>query len=233
MHMDPPDASHHQHRTAAESWDREYAGGRYLDEPPVPFVDDILNAAREAGITTGLYIGCGNGRNYLPLVRGGLDLVGLDMSRIAIEQLRDRAPERRERLLCGDLTALPADERYPLVIGIQVFQHGDRTSAHAHIRSAQERVAQGGLMAVRVNATSTGIAPRHEVMEHGEDGDFTVRYLEGPKEALFIHFFTDDELTNLFSSGFEPVVPLRIHSTPRAAPATGQWSQWEGIWRSR
>jgi len=49
------------------SWEAEYRAGRYTGEQPVTFTNDILTAARHAGITHGLYIGCGNGRNYLPL----------------------------------------------------------------------------------------------------------------------------------------------------------------------
>src|ERR1039457_6031440 len=60
--------------TATAAWDAEYRAGRYRDEPPVAFTGDILAAGRQAGTTSGLYIGCGNGRNYLPLVAGGLDL---------------------------------------------------------------------------------------------------------------------------------------------------------------
>jgi len=67
----------------AASWDKEYASGRYHREPPVAFVADILAAAGQVGVTSGLYIGCGNGRNYEPLVRGGLDLTGLDVSQVA------------------------------------------------------------------------------------------------------------------------------------------------------
>jgi hypothetical protein len=106
----------------AAAWDAEYQAGRYRDDPPVPFIRDILTAAGRAGLNSGLYIGCGNGRNYLPLVAGGLDLTGLDISATAISQLADRAPGRRDRLVRGDLAALPADARYPVVIGIQVFQ---------------------------------------------------------------------------------------------------------------
>jgi hypothetical protein len=47
-------------------------------------VDDIITAARDAGISRGLYIGCGNGRNYIPLSEAGLDLTGLDISVTAI-----------------------------------------------------------------------------------------------------------------------------------------------------
>src|SRR5579884_1592834 len=86
---------------SARAWDREYEAGRYDAEPPEPFLDDILAAARQAGITSGLYIGCGNGRNYVPLVRAGLNVVGLDISPIALAQLAERVPERRDSLIRG------------------------------------------------------------------------------------------------------------------------------------
>jgi hypothetical protein len=219
-------------RTAA-AWDAEYAAGRYRDEPPVAFVHDILAAARAAGVSGGLYIGCGNGRNYLPLAAHGLDLTGLDISANAIAELTARAPRRRDRLVHGDLTALPEGQTYPLVIGIQVFQHGDRAAAHAHLRSALRRVSRGGLFCLRVNATATDVWPAHEIVERDPaDDGFTVRYLEGPKRDLRIHFFSAGELSAVASgSGFEPVLPPRLHSTRRDPPAPGQWSQWESIWR--
>ena len=216
---------------AAGAWDAEYAAGRYAGEPPVTFTRDILAAARKARLTKGLYVGCGNGRNYLPLVAGGLDLTGLDISAAAISQLGTRAPDRRDRLVHGDLAALPAAASYPVVIGIQVFQHGDRATAHAHIRAAQRRVAPGGLFCLRVNATATDVWPGHEVTEHHPDGGFTVRYDAGPKQGLLIHFFTAAELDALFADGFTPVLPPRLWQSRRDPPQPGQWSQWEAIWR--
>lgn len=216
---------------AARSWDQEYTAGRYIEEPPVTFVGDILTAAQRGGLSSGLYIGCGNGRNYLPLVRGGLDLIGLDISKKALEQLAARAPELRDHLVLGDVAHLPPEDRYDLVIGIQVFQHGTRAIAHDHIRRAQERVRPGGAMAVRVNAVGTEIFLRHEVVEQGESGGLTIRYLEGPKAGLEIHFFARDELADLFSRDFESLMPLQRAVTYRQPPAVGQWSQWEGIWR--
>jgi SAM-dependent methyltransferase len=216
---------------AAAAWDAEYTAGRYAGEQSVAFTSDILAAARQAGETHGLYIGCGNGRNYLPLVADGLDLTGLDISAAAIAQLTGRAPDRRERLVHGGLSALPAEITYPLVIGIQVFQHGDRAAAHAHIRAAQQRLTPGGLFCLRVNAAATDVWPRHEVTEHHPDGGFTVRYLAGPKQGLLIHFFTSTELDELFADGYTPVLPPRLQVTSRVPPQPGQWSQWEAIWR--
>jgi SAM-dependent methyltransferase len=78
----------------ATAWDREYAAGRYTGDPPVPFVHDIITSATRAGVLhrSGVDIGCGNGRNYVALVDGGLDVIGLDVSETAIRQLAARLP---------------------------------------------------------------------------------------------------------------------------------------------
>lgn len=178
-------------------------------------------------------MGCGNGRNYLPLVAGGLDLVGLDVSFVALRQLASRLGDRRSRLVCGDLFSLTASTRFPVVIGIQVFQHGDRATAHANVSRAAAHVARGGLLCVRANATGTDVRPAHEVTERHPDGGFTVRYLEGPKRGLLIHYFSAAELAAL-TGGFAPVLPLRLARTWRPPDAGGGrswWDQWESIWR--
>lgn len=219
------------HDEAAKAWNREYLAGRYEGESPVLFVHDVLAAAREHELVgrLGLYIGCGNGRNYLPLVAAGLDLVGLDISPAAIEQLGERAPERAGRLICGDVTALPPGKTYGHVIGIQVFQHGDREVAHGHLRAAQDRLAPGGLFSLRVNHADSEFVYRHEITERHSDGSYTVRYLEGPKAGLLVHFFSGTELERLFV-GYRPVLALRRDITRRDDGQT-QWSQWEAIWR--
>jgi SAM-dependent methyltransferase len=215
--------------SAAEAWNEQYRRGRYADEPPVPFTGDILRAARRAGVTTGLYVGCGNGRNLLPLVDGGLDLLGVDVAEEALRQVAQRRPDRAHRLLHGDLAVLPPGRKWPLVVGIQIFQHGDRGRAHRLVEAAQRRVAPGGLLAVRVNAVGTDVWRAHDRTEEHPDGGFTVRYREGPKAGLHIHFFSAAELAALFD-GWRVVLPLRADETRRAAPAPGRWTQWEAIW---
>jgi hypothetical protein len=56
---------------ATNAWDAEYAAGRYDDELPVAFVNDIIVAAKRIGVDHGVYIGCGNGRSYVPPDRCG------------------------------------------------------------------------------------------------------------------------------------------------------------------
>jgi SAM-dependent methyltransferase len=218
----------------ATAWDREYAAGRYTGDPPVPFVHDIITSATRAGVLhrSGVDIGCGNGRNYVALVDGGLDVIGLDVSETAIRQLAARAPGRAPRLIHGDITALPSGATYGAVVGLQVFQHGDRAACHAHVLAAQELVAPGGVMAVRVNAVGTDIEFDHEVVEEEEGSGLTVRYLQGPKRGLLVHFFDRTELEGLFDR-FDADLPIRRDRTRRPRPGAGQWSQWEAIWVRR
>jgi len=215
----------------AATWDAEYAAGRYLRDPPVAFVDDVVAAARRHNVREGLYVGCGNGRNLVPMLAAGLDMTGLDISAVAIAQLRGRLPDRADRLVHGTVGDLPAGRRWPLVVGIQVFQHGDRDATHAHLRAAQLRTAPGGLFAIRVNAVGTDVWPDHQVVEQHADEGFTVRYLTGAKTGELIHFYGAAEVAALFD-GWAAIVAPRLDSTPRTRPGVGQWSQWEGIWRA-
>jgi SAM-dependent methyltransferase len=219
---------------AAAAWDAEYAAGRYQGEAPVAFVEDVLKAAAEQGPerTRGVDVGSGNGRNLRSFLAAGIDMIGLDISQVAIDQLREEMPERAESLICGDISALPSGMRFGLVVAIQVFQHGDRAGAHAEVRRAQDIVEPGGLLAVRVNSVQTDLWPEHEIVqEHVASEGLTLKYLAGPKEGLLIHFFDEAELAGLFAEEFQVVLPPRVMSQPRQAPKPGQWSQIEAIWR--
>lgn len=218
-----------------ESWDLEYERGRYVADPPVAFVRDILTAARSEDVlaSPSLYVGCGNGRNYVPLVQGGFeDLLGIDASPIAVDQLVRRS-RRRTRAIVGTVGCLAPEARFATVIGIQVFQHGARAVAHSHIEAARRLLAPGGLFCIRVNSADTDVEHRHEIVETHDDGGFTIRYLDGPKEGLGIHFFSKPELEGLLGEGgATAVLELRRSTTVRIPPHEGQWSQWEAIYRA-
>ncbi|WTW99682.1 class I SAM-dependent methyltransferase [Streptomycetaceae bacterium NBC_01309] len=222
-----------QREMAAGFWDREYAQDRFLDLPPDPFVADILGAAWSHGLLPGpgIYIGVGNGRNYFPLVEAGLDLVGLDISAVGLAAIRERAPGHYARLVHGDLSVLPAGETFPVVIGLNVFHHGDRDTAHAHISGALECVAPGGLFCVRVNAAGTAPSRPAEVAAEYDDGSVTYRYLpEDGMPRLLSHFFTEEALASLLEA-YEPVLPLALDDTDIATGRPGNWRRWQGVYR--
>jgi SAM-dependent methyltransferase len=220
----------------AARWDAEYRDERYVDEPPLPFVDTIVETikADPVGATgVGLYVGCGNGRNYLPLVDAGLDLFGLDISPEAIRRLLERRPTlSAQRLLCDDFRTFQSPVPHlDYLIAIQVFQHGDESDVAAYFEKAAMLLRPGGLICVRVNSASTHVYHAHTVVERHPLGGFTVRYEAGPKSGLLIHFYSRPELTQRLDEAFIPVRAPREQVIPRSFPKSGSWAQWETIWR--
>lgn len=75
-----------------QRWDRRYAEGEYVPRTqPTPFLVDWLPR-----IPTGraLDIATGTGRNALQLAAAGFDVVGLDISAVAIDRARAEAERR-------------------------------------------------------------------------------------------------------------------------------------------
>jgi len=109
----------------AKRWNDEYRQGRYVAEPPLPFVNQILGTLQErqpAFTSVGLYVGCGNGRNYLPLVDAGLRLSGLDISPESLKHLAEQRPALAASLLCEDFRHFQSEVPLAYLIAIQVFQ---------------------------------------------------------------------------------------------------------------
>jgi SAM-dependent methyltransferase len=218
------------------SWDAEYRRGRYAGEPPIAFVETIvamLQAEPALWRGRGLYGGCGNGRNYLPLVDAGAGLEGIDLSRKAITQLARRRPDVAERLQACDFHGLRPMRPYAYLIAIQVFQHGDGPALSTAFAQAAALLQPGGLLFVRLNSVATQIYHRHTVLERDRLGGLTIRYDDGPKTGLLIHFASREDLLARAGAVFEVVREPREVVMRRDAPKTGTWAQWEAVWRRR
>ena len=216
----------------ARRWDDEYRRGRYLEDPPIAFVQKIVNvltARASIRSSPGLYIGCGNGRNYLPLVDAGLNLYGLDVAPEALRVLARRRPAVSNHLICEDFAHFRSSIPFGYVIAIQVFQHGMVGDAAANFRKVSNLLRSGGLFFLRVNSAGTQVYYAHRTIERTEAGGFTVRYLQGPKRDLPVHFFSLRELELLTQDSFCLVDDIREEVIRRTPPQTGSWAQWEMV----
>lgn len=222
-------------RQVSARWDKLYRSGRYAEDPPIPLAKNILSTLETSSLRNdvGLYIGCGNGRNYLPLVNSGLNLYGVDISDVALRQLAEKQPAIADLLIHADFRKLNSPPKYGYIIAIQVFQHGFNADVAQYFAKVRSMIAPGGLFFLRVNSASTQIYRPHTIAEQNEFGGKTVIYQAGPKQGLPVHFYSRKEILELTRDSFESIDELHEDFTHRTPPEKGSWAQWEGIWRRR
>ena len=162
--------------------------------------------AARCGSSAGLYVGCGNGRNY-PAAggRGTTALWARSVRRVTAsvggpEPRRIRAADSARNFGRGQ-----SRRRFGYVIAIQVFQHGVCADVAGYFEKVASVLDPGGLFFLRVNSASTEIYHPHTVIERNDLGGVTVHYDAGPKQDLPVHFFSRDELLDLTGDCFDVV----------------------------
>ena len=121
-----------QQSIGSRDFDKAYTSGRppwNIDRPQPAFVE-LAQAGRITGKV--LDVGCGTGENALFLGQRGLDVLGLDISPVAIAEARTKAQERRvmARFLVGNaMDLLSLEETFDTVIDsglLHVLSDADR-----------------------------------------------------------------------------------------------------------
>ena len=147
-----------------------------------------------------LDLGCGTGRHLVHFARSGFSVHGLDASpeatRLAREWLGSEGLQADVRLqdIYGPLPY--PDAFFDAVISVQVIHHA-RIAAIRRLGGEIARVLKpGGFVFVTVPAAQDQ-ASRFEEIEPG-----TFIPLDGPEQGLPHHYFTVDELRQLFE-GFD------------------------------
>ena len=220
--------------TVRNSWNTVYLpGSKYKNEPPVQFIDTISSTLKKQSLLNGkgLYIGCGNGRNYIPLIEKGLDLIGLDISDVALKQISDRVPRLKDSLVHLSFDKYQTSQRFDYIIAIQVFQHGNYDDLKNNFQKVVNLLKPGGLFFLRNRASRTLTSEKYEIIDKTPHGGYTVKYLSGTKEGLEIHFLSEGEIDELPKIGLTPIVTPYIIKTPRTPPEEGEMVHWEGVWR--
>ena len=221
-------------RKLKDSWNDVYLSGeKYKGAPPVPFTNSIIETLkRERRLNDkGLYIGCGNGRNFLPLVNHGLDLTGLDISNVALEEISKRRPDIENKLVCSSFENFHPTEPFDYIISIQVFQHGNYNDFRNVLQKVVNNLKPGGLFFMRVRSVDNAIEEKYETIEKTKGGGFSIKYLSGSKRGLVIHFVSFEELEELPKMKLSILIPPYQVNTTRKPPKKGWTVHWEGIWQ--
>jgi SAM-dependent methyltransferase len=189
-------------------WDAAYRDNdtdALWNEAPMPIVSSIADQARALGLTTCADLGCGDGRNLLGLQAGGLDVLGLDISPMALRRADAllRAKGRPVPLVVGDIAALPfASGTLDVVTALDV---GGQVPDPAPMLAEALRVLRRGGMLV-INLFTRDDETYGEGTEIAPD---TFMY----KETLF-RYFGLEEVQRLFATGWDVTIERRSWVDP-------------------
>lgn len=148
---------------AYRSWNEDYASGEPLPwdtgEPDPLLVEIVESRVITPGRT--LEVGCGTGTNAIYLAERGFDVLGIDVSDVAIEKARAQA-RGRCRFDVGDfLAAPPAGERYDFVFDRGCFHIFDSDEERARFAANVDAVlGEGGSWLSLIGSTE---GPAREV----------------------------------------------------------------------
>ena len=158
-----------------------------------------------------LDIGCGAGRNAVPLARAGFDVTGTDLSRPMLQAAAERDSGGRLRLALAPMDALPVrDRRYDLLVAHGIWnlaRSGDEF--RKALREAARAAATNARLFVFTFSRRTLAAAEQPI----ENETFVFTAFSGAPQV----FLTRQQLiAELSAAGFEadPELPLRELNVP-------------------
>jgi SAM-dependent methyltransferase len=167
-------------------------------------------------------LGCGAGRNAVPLAQLGWNVLGLDLSwpmlQAAAERARDSGMRDRLRLVLAPMDALPARDRaFDLVIAHGIWNLAPSAAVFRRAVREASRVARAGAALFVFTFSRNTFAPDVEPVA-GEPFVFTE--FSGEPQC----FLTDQQLVDeLGAAGFapDPSVALTEYNRPRPGAIRG------------
>lgn len=181
-------------------------------------------------------VGCGAGRNALPLARLGWNVLGTDLSwpmlTAAAPRARAEAPVGRVQWALAPMECIPArDHTFDFVLAHGIWNLAPSSAIFRHAVRDAARVAKRGA-ALFVFTFSRNTLPADVQPVDGESFVFT--QFSGQPQC----FLTDAQLiAELSAAGFEPEPgwPLREYNRPKAGTVVASPAPviYEGIFRMR
>jgi SAM-dependent methyltransferase len=215
-----------------ESAGAEYWNGRYrtasfpYGEEPSRSCERAIEVFRERGVRSVVVAGCGSGRHVLAFARSGFDVVGFDVSPVAVAIARDALERERLRgevgvrdLLAGSLPPHdPWDRLFDAAFAygiVPLFSSAERPRV---ARALLTLVRAGGIAVVTVFSRSD---PKFADGEEVEPGSFR------DSRGRTAHFFGEEEARALCAADSCRTIRLEsIEEPPRSAAAPPHRLYW-------
>jgi len=216
------------------NWDASYSQGKYAGLGMAPTVEKFYdNFLKGSDIKTIGFVGCGNGRNLIPLAKMGFKTSGVDLSDVALKQLKSRiASENLTTALARkSFYNLPwEDGSMDCVNANNSLQHNDWTGAQKSFKEISRCVKKSGLIFVSVRSSKRNM-PKEKQIIKDQGITFIPTNPLNQKFGIMIHHYTLEELEKLaIISGLQILSKEEIKKPPKANKKE-RW-HWSVVFRT-
>lgn len=214
------------------SWDPQWENifcsrgwSRYPLESLIRFVARHYYQVSERSKVSFLELGCGEGNNVWYLAREGFDVYGLDGSATAINKAEQRlqAEGLTAHLQTGDVIRLAeiySCLRFDVIINAGCLQHNRFAAVQSALVQARGLLKSGGRMFSTMIATGSYGDGLGDEVEPGTYTNISDGHLAG---LGLCHFFTLDEVQELFSGFSEVQIECAISSADHRRQEYKHW----------
>lgn len=185
-----------------EGWDALFDNRRWGQYPPVELVRVIARnfaADKYKSAIRILEIGCGPGANIWYLAREGFQATGIDGSKVALSQARERldAEGLKADLQKADAMSLPfADESFDAVIDIECIYANTLADTDLIVREAHRVLKPGGFL---FSMAFTDALSGHGTPLEAEPNTYT-DYKDGPLHQGYgvVRLTAESEISSIY-----------------------------------
>jgi ubiquinone/menaquinone biosynthesis C-methylase UbiE len=219
---------------ASEGWDKVYSQKYmtmwYPNEDIVRFCASLIQKKLtldkyevKKKVRRVLDLGCGNGRHAMFFARQGIEAAGIDISDQAIAWADQWAKSEGLEIdfRVGDITNLPfEDGAFDAVVTHGVLDHVPMTVAEKAAREVHRVLSPQGLFYCDLRSSEDF---EYGVGEELKQNEFIVT--DGYEKGLVQHFFSEEEITNLFDGLFR-ILYSEIHENRLGPDYKRKYSRW-------
>ncbi len=183
-------------------WDEIFSKRGKIFHDPHPDMEKISELFKEKGVKRVLDLGCGTGRHLIFLSKKGFVVYGMDASPKALEMANKWLIEENEK---AELHLNRIEHKFPYedkffdaIISIQVIHHNLIKDIISTVKEIERILKKGSIIFITFPVLGTGSKLETWELKEIEKGTYIPQ--KGQEKGLPHHFFTVDEIHQVFSS---------------------------------
>ncbi|MFX0072126.1 MAG: class I SAM-dependent methyltransferase [Candidatus Hermodarchaeota archaeon] len=183
-------------------WDEIFSERGKIFHDPHPDMEKITQLFKEKGVKRVLDLGCGTGRHLIFLLKKGFEVYGMDASPNALEMAKKWLIEEN---LKAELHMNRMEDKFPYkdkffdaIISIQVIHHNLIKDIIFTVKEIERILKKDSVIFFTFPVLGTGSKLENWELKEIEKGTYIPQ--KGQEKGLPHHFFTVDEIYQVFSS---------------------------------